>query len=887
MPSVAGAETISALDEARTLPAGAMWRKVALQVNPFAYQRENHPEQLQFDDEQAYNNDLVRGLLDNDIDVIGITDHHRASASTGLQQAATTAGITVLPGFETETDHGVHVLVLFDPGTSLEEVNRRIAQCESDRAPGRPLHELLDAAPGWGAVMVPAHVTDSKGLLVGTPTGRARIAAWQDAGLHGVAVSGHPQDQAHRRILDNTDPAYARDHPVTVIHACDIDAGADAAHAYAATWFKLSTVSACGLDLALRAGESRVRTAAPVQARRTRLVAMAWEGGFLGGVRLHFNAGLNVLIGGRGAGKTTVLESVRFVTGLSALTARGQLQQDQTVKDVLISSSAVHLLVEVVEPTRRLLRLERTVGGLARVVDDASGEHLPLNPAEVVSGLEIYGQRELAEIAGDASRQRELLRRFRDDSAETKALDDVRSRLEDNRRRQRDVLLAQAAVGERLGRLPQVESKLAAFATTGAPQALTRQRLLQREESLLQAAAERLSAVAEALATARAGAQIDLAFLDTAAVRDIADADLPEALRRVLQTTSSEVASALTAMAEALARGGVEIDVLRADWERRVAPDRAALDTAIRELSASGVQAADYLPLQRQRDELLPLTGELDRLGAELTALLEERSRLLAELEASSSAQVGRLRRAGLDIQKRLPWALRVSVTDDPHVDGMLAVLMPTLSGQTGKIKDLVSASNQSGAALATWIRQGPDALQARGLTKAQALSLAAVGEPALMELEQVCRHGVPQIEFNVGGRDAPVWRPLSALSAGQKATAVLLMILDQGEGPLLVDQPEDDLDNRFVTEGIVPQLRAAKEKRQFVLSTHNANIPVLADAELIAALSTEQRANRLGAVLPVERVGSLDEPRVRELVEEILEGGRAAFETRRYRYGF
>ncbi|MGF1647802.1 MAG: hypothetical protein ACFCVF_12895 [Kineosporiaceae bacterium] len=129
--------------------------------------------------------------------------------------------------------------------------------------------------------------------------------------------------------------------------------------------------------------------------------------------------------------------------------------------------------------------------------------------------------------------------------------------------------------------------------------------------------------------------------------------------------------------------------------------------------------------------------------------------------------------------------------------------------------------------------------------------------------------------------------RPLEALSTGQKATALLLLLFVSGEGPLLVDQPEDDLDNRFVSEGIVPRLRDGKAGRQFVLSSHNANIPVLADADLIAALATQQEASRVTAVLPAHRVGSLDDGPVRELVEELLEGGKAAFETRRYRYGF
>ena len=72
---------------------------------------------------------------------------------------------------------------------------------------------------------------------------------------------------------------------------------------------------------------------------------------------------------------------------------------------------------------------------------------------------------------------------------------------------------------------------------------------------------------------------------------------------------------------------------------------------------------------------------------------------------------------------------------------------------------------------------------------------------------------------------EPPSWQALDELSTGQKATAVLLLLLLESDAPLIVDQPEDDLDNRFITEGVVPRMRAEKQRRQFVFSTHNAEL--------------------------------------------------------------
>jgi hypothetical protein len=156
------------------------------------------------------------------------------------------------------------------------------------------------------------------------------------------------------------------------------------------------------------------------------------------------------------------------------------------------------------------------------------------------------------------------------------------------------------------------------------------------------------------------------------------------------------------------------------------------------------------------------------------------------------------------------------------------------------------------------------------------------------MRVEELDLAPTTEIELNVApDGQLEAWQKLDALSTGQKATAVLLLLLLESDAPLVVDQPEDDLDNRFITDGVVPRMREEKRRRQFVFATHNANIPVLADAELIAGLSATGEAGQGRARIPPEHMGSIDSLAVRELVEELLEGGKEAFEMRRLKYGF
>ena len=117
--------------------------------------------------------------------------------------------------------------------------------------------------------------------------------------------------------------------------------------------------------------------------------------------------------------------------------------------------------------------------------------------------------------------------------------------------------------------------------------------------------------------------------------------------------------------------------------------------------------------------------------------------------------------------------------------------------------------------------------------------------------------------------------------SVGEKSTAILSLLLSTGEQPIVIDQPEDDLDNQYVYNVVVDLLRRRKFSRQVIIATHNANIPVNGDAELIVALGSR---DRLGQVLGI---GSIDQPEIKDLVSVIMEGSAEAFRLRRERYGY
>ena len=151
----------------------------------------------------------------------------------------------------------------------------------------------------------------------------------------------------------------------------------------------------------------------------------------------------------------------------------------------------------------------------------------------------------------------------------------------------------------------------------------------------------------------------------------------------------------------------------------------------------------------------------------------------------------------------------------------------------------------------------------------------ALANDRTLFDLETVELLDRPWIEL----LDGEQYKDSLSLSTGQKCTAVLPILMLDSANPLLIDQPEDNLDNSFIYETVVKNIRDVKTRRQMVFVTHNPNIPVLGDAERVFVLRSD------GARATVARVGTVDE--CKQDIVTLLEGGEEAFRERQRRYQY
>ncbi len=872
-------------------PTGAVFHRCALQVNP-------HRD----GEAPSHAAAIVAKAVELGVSVLAVIGPGSVSGVAALRAATAGQGITLFPGFELTAAEGLHVLCIYPPGTDEEQLERFLGTfggglaAPSTDPSSASFENVLTRVRLQGGVAIAAPAA---------PDGLFNVLsaqAWRSEDLLAVRIPGPVEElpEDARYILENRNADYRRAHPagdkqaVAVVSAKDVATAADLEHPAATCRIKMSEVSIEGLRQAFLDPDSRIRLnrqdgEAEAEAH-TELLTLAWEGGFLDGANISLNPNLNVLVGGHGAGKSTIIESLRYVLALDPVGEEAGKAHNGIVRHVLRSGTKVSLRVRCYRPATREYLIERTVPN-PPVVRDENGLVSNLPPADILPRVEVYGQHEISELARSGEKLTRLLDRFtQSDPSMARRKAGLRRDLRKTREALLDVQAELRHIEERLAALPGLEETLERFREVGLEDRLRGRSLLVRGEQVMDSIPERLRTFRDGLETMRQELPLNRVFLSPEALADLPGRDILGGADRVLEHLSGDLQAVVRQLDGALTRADDGIAEVRSRWDRHRLEVQAAYEAILRELQQAAVDGEEFIRLRGEVEGLRPLQDRQSLLQQQESEYLNRRRALLAEWEDVKAEEFRALDRAAQNVSGRLTGRVQVEITAAGNREPLGTLLRNRIGGNLkSTIEKLAALDTMSLVDLAAACRDGADALiDAYGLTAGQARNIAEAGPDIALRIEELELPPTTTIRLNTAPSGAPPsWQALDALSIGQKATAVLLLLLLESDAPLILDQPEGDLDNRSITEGIVPRMREEKQRRQFIFSTHNANIPVLGDAELILGLTASGEAGGGRARIEPEHLGSIDTQPVRALVEDILEGGKDAFETRRLKYGF
>ncbi|XAS68217.1 hypothetical protein V3C33_02510 [Micrococcaceae bacterium Sec5.7] len=493
-----------------------------------------------------------------------------------------------------------------------------------------------------------------------------------------------------------------------------------------------------------------------------------------------------------------------------------------------------------------------------------------------------FGQHELAELAHDKNMLAALIRRLGGDFASERRRPGLVEKSVKNRAELSETERLQEALEAELAAIPRLQEQANKFNETDLGSKLAAQRNITHERAMFDEFDRRVQAVTDRMDSVGSNSLVEELRTQLPESAESSRREHLEAAAKSVTDAANVIETAFAAITRAIHTARTELTVSRTSWANAVEPDLQTHASTMRFLVAQGYEPDTYLKTTAALTALTLRAEERKALDLRHKSLLVDRQALLGELAVLDSEIVSDLHRAISATNAVTRGKVNVRPVPNPDRSLIRSVIETYFRTQRTQIMAAIEAEDFSVASFVQAVRGGVPALLSYGITGAQAANLVGHGEPLLREMEEHTVGLAVDVFLNVA-TDGVELRKLDDLSKGQRATALLLLLLGVSTTPLVIDQPEDDLDNRFVYDGIVQHLRDLKGTRQILVSTHNANVPVLGDAELVVVLESDGRRGRTAA----DGVGSLDEAPIRKYAEKILEGGEEAFRARRHLYGF
>lgn len=878
----------------------AQFWKCALQVNPFSYLTYRGQEQML--DEAEYNRRLLQVCKTENIKVVGIADHGNVDGIDAIRSVMAPEGIVVFPGFEIASSEKIHFVCLFSEQTTATELNRYLGRLELlDPKDGvRPsklsAEKIFDTMEALGGFYYAAHCTDDSGLLQ-----KRMNHIWQNEKLKAAQIPGmiddlkSIEDDFYRKVILNKIPEYLRETPMAIINAKDVENPQTLENPKASCLIKMTRPCFEAFKLAFQDPESRIRLNSDIcEQFYSQIASLSITGGYLDGLQIEFSEHLNSVIGGRGTGKSTLLECIRYALELEPVGKNAQKQHLEIIRENLGKSKArIELVVRSSKMNGKKYTIARRYGEGASVKDEA-GNISTFTPEEILPEIEIYGQNEIYEIAQDGLAQKKLLARFlgvEHGDYENK-IHQVLATLKANRVKLHKALDNKASAEDELSKLPKLQERINQFKALGIEDKLKAIPLLETEKRLQRRIVEE-----ELVNLEQAFAQIkdalpDTIFLSASVIEKLPHAETLKEIKAGLDQLKIDTESVLNTWNQTFSTSKTKITQLISQLQEGIKNQESALEKTFKALPSSEGKSGREIGLEYQQllqaiERIKPKESAVKTQQMLIDELQKQRRSLLDELSGYRSNRTAKFESALKKLNKKLIYKLKLTVNPEADKQPVIDFLLNcNLEGVGEKRLSWINEKDDfSPVKLAELIEKGESALTGSswGITPTVASALVKLPGSKVLQLQEIELPDIIEIQLNVSHQGDANYRSLDKLSTGQQCTAVLHLLLLQNKDPLIMDQPEDNLDNAFIADRIVDELRSAKINRQFIFATHNANIPVFGDAEWIGIFEVIDGQGSM----PEASQGAIDVPGVREKAANILEGGRTAFNQRKLKYGY
>lgn len=683
------------------------------------------------------------------------------------------------------------------------------------------------------------------------------------------------------------------------------------------TWIKLAEPTAEAIRQAFLAHESRISIENP-SLPSLWISSVHIEGsGILQSTSVVLSPEMNSVIGGRGSGKSSFLEYLSFGIGRSSYDAprehySGTERLQGLIKDSLITQGG-SVTVGLVQDNA-VFQINRDASTAHQPqITYPNGDTQPVSLAELRSLFPavVYSQGELAEIGKQTGTRTKLADLLQFVNPDYKREDDgLLAEIESRKEQISSSLKAlsgswatQAKKHKLVTKRDSLKQRVTALEKTLPKQSEDDQATLSDFEKVSEFESKRLQASKH---SSQLKAEMDAIKAEFSALRDVST-ELEGTAKKFADSYEEVISSFLHGIDELIkdvAHKKSAMDEAEEAWKAEYQNARKARDGVLEKLGEHKTVTTQLIDLKGQIELITNQIGDLEASTVSATDLATAFTDSISALKNAVEGRSERTKQWAQEIEALSSGKIKAIVNEDADISEIFDAL-DIVASKTGsqeakrnreideRVKDssiweVISRLRTDCTQIFYWSQLGSsigeeppeyaDLISVVGDTDKMKLSLLE-----LMDLQRLSAisTAVPKPEISLYYCDGDREISFEKASEGQRAAALLFMLLEQAGGPLIIDQPEGDLDNKIISD-LTEKLHKAKTKRQIIFASHNANIVVNGASELVAYVEVNANGERR-----FESVGAIDEPNICDHITTTMEGGEKAFRDRKDKYGY
>ncbi|MCS4102804.1 TrlF family AAA-like ATPase [Salinibacter ruber] len=910
------------------------------------------------EERENYAEEFIQACQNSGLDAVAITDHHDTVFIEHIREAARNEvdengellpkkeRIVVFPGMELYLNVPCQALLLFDSDLPLSLLSTARSRLGIEQAPAEnhqtrepdqlsaidTFDDLYDALNGHpqleGHFVVLPNVTD-KGHRTLLRSGLKE--KYIDMRCVGGYIDGSIEKEMSEGALNKVrgiDPNYGNK-AVGLFQTSDNRNREFSKLGEHTTWVKWAKSTAEGIRQACLARDSRLRHEEPdLPSRFVKRISVS-DSLFMGNFDLSFNRQYSALIGGRGTGKSTALEYLRWALGDEPTgedLSEAEKKRQNLVQETLVDCEGQVEVELSINSVSHVVRRDGADEQFELKVGSDDFERVQKEEIRDLLPVQAYSQKQLSNVAVRVEELNDFVRApvQEDLSGLNSNLDSLESELrstyiEVQKKRELEEKLGatEREISSVRQQIEETKNEMTGLSDNDR-EVLDQKEVYDQEKAFVQQWEEEVNNIRTELEvleelTAVSSSRARGFIIDETDRNDggrsedqYPDDDLLSQMREQLDDLLDTINERATESIE-------DVDDLF-DEESEYGQLGQTLEERLEEFEDKYSSVRERADAQSEQMERL---DELENRQEELTEEKKEIEDQLEELDRPEE-EFSELRERWLEVHlKRSTILAEQCETLTDQSQGQIRARLE-VGGQTQEFVNLlkrkVEGSNLYESRMEDIfapIPESEDPIEQYSAIMEDLETLAThdmeesadlPATPALVECEleekhlgKIARHlspedwldlavtrldDQPQFEYRVQDE----YIDFASASAGQQATALLQALLNQSGPPLIIDQPEDDLDNQVIQK-VVKEIWTAKHERQLIFASHNANLVVNGDADLVVCFESDLDGGEASG--SIDATGAIDVEKIRSQITDIMEGGQEAFELRKEKYGF